>query len=449
MAPLRETSATAQVKTQVRAEASDIDAADARKARAAHADRRGLHERALRVALVFCAIGVGFVGVGVQLVRLGLAGQTTVQTSISRPLAQTFNRPDVLDAKGNILATDVVMQSLFADPSRLLGAGETLEVLEAVLPGVDTPALRRQLADRERRFVWIRRGLSPATAQRVHELGLPGIDFKPEPKRSYPQGRTAGHLIGHVNVDNKGTAGIERFIDEQVGIEQVVGDPLGLDRDVRLTIDLSVQAALESELAAAMATYDATAASGVIMDVATGAVRAAASLPSADPGNPVEAQHIDYLDRLKRGTYELGSIFKAVTVAMALERHTVTAATKFDVRNPIEIGRYRITDAHSAGRPLSVEEIFIHSSNVGSGMIALEVGADYQRQFLATLGLLDAMETDAGPLATPLVPDSWGRAEIVTIAYGHGLAVAPLQFAAAGATLLNGGFAVRPHFVDR
>jgi len=422
---------------------------DARAARASLADRAGLRLRARRVAIVFGVIGSGFLGVAVQLVHLGLQQQSTGPTaSISRPLSETYSRPDIVDRLGNILATDVVMQSLYADPSQLLGAEESLEALESVLPGINTAVLRRVLSNRERRFAWIKRGISPAVAQRVHELGLPGVDFKPEPKRSYPQGRVAGHLIGHVNIDNKGTAAIERHIDTAVGVRQVVGDPQHDERKVRLTIDLRAQAALERELASAMGRYSAVAASGVIMDVDNGAVRAAASLPSIDPADPIEAQHLRFLDRLKRGTYELGSIFKAVTVAMALERRTVTTATVFDVRNAIEIGRrFKIAD-HGPARPLTVEEIFIHSSNVGAGLMALEVGQRWQRRFLSKLGLLTSMQTDVGPTAEPLLPSSWGKAEVVTIAYGHGLAVAPLQFAAAGAALVNGGFAVTPVFIE-
>lgn len=425
--------------------------ADARNARAVAADRASLRARALRIAAVFGTIGLGFVGVGAQLVHLGLQRQAQVpRASITRPLSATYSRPDIVDRNGFILATDVVMQSLYADPSELLSATETLEALERVIPGINTPSLYHKLANRKRRFAWIKRGVSPATAQKIHELGLPGIEFRPEPKRSYPQGRVAGHVIGHVNVDNKGTSAIERHLDEALGVRQVVGDPQSDKRQLKLTIDLRVQVALERELAAAMERFRSVAASGVIIDVASGAVRAAASLPSVDPAKPTEAQHLRYLDRLMRGTYELGSIFKAATIAMALERRTVTTQTVFDVRNPIKIGRrFKIADEHGPHRPLTVEEIFIHSSNVGAGLIALEVGKPYQRKFLNELGLLERMQTDAGSTAEPQLPTSWGKAEVVTIAYGHGLAVAPLQFAAAGATLVNGGFAVKPVFVEQ
>ncbi len=413
-----------------------------------HRDRRrDVFTRAARFATVFLVTAAAFSAVAVQLVRLGLSEPVTGHVAVTHSLSETFSRPDIVDRNGHLIATDVVMHSLFADPSRLLGVEETLEGLARVLPDIDTPALRRQLDNRNRRFVWIRRGLSPATAQQVLELGLPGLAFKTEPHRSYPQGRLAGHLIGSVDIDNKGLSGIERHIDAIGAAERVVGEPRALAREVRLTLDLGVQAAVEQELAAAMRRYKATAASAVVLDANTGAVAAAASLPRVDPTDPLMAQNPRNLDRLRNGTYELGSIFKALTVAMALERKAVTLETVFDVRQPIAIGRHAIRDYHAVGRPLTVEEIFIHSSNVGAGLIALEVGAEAQRAFLASLGLLTPLDIEAGTTPAPQVPDHWGRAEVATIAFGHGLAVTPLHFARAGAILVNGGLDVAPRLL--
>jgi len=414
-----------------------------------HARRRGdVFSRAARFAFVFVCVAAAFSAVAVQLVRLGLSEPVTGRTAMTHSISDTFSRPDIVDRNGHMLATDVVMQSLFADPSRLLSVDETLESLVRVLPGIDTPALRRQLTDRNRRFAWIRRGLSPATAQQVLELGLPGLAFKTEPHRSYPQGRLAGHLIGGVNVDNKGLSGIESHIDQIGGIERIVGEPGPAGRKIRLTLDLGVQVAVEQELANAMRKYRARAASAIVLDVKSGAVRAAASLPEVDPTDPLMAQKPRNLDRLRNGTYELGSIFKALTIAMALEKKTVTTETVFDVRRPIAIGRHLIEDYHGAGRPLTVEEIFVHSSNVGAGLMALEVGATAQRAFLDRLGLLTPMATEAGITAAPQVPKNWGRTEVATISFGHGLAVTPLHFARAGAILVNGGLDVVPRFIE-
>lgn len=410
--------------------------------------RNNVFARAARFAVVFAGVGIAFSAVAVQLVRLGLSEPVTGRTAMTHSLSETFSRPDIVDRNGHLMATDVVMQSLFADPSRLLGVEETLERLESVLPGIDTPALRQQLENRNRRFVWIRRGLSPATAQRALDLGLPGLAFRSEPRRSYPQGLLAGHLIGNVNVDNKGLSGIESYIDRIGGIERVVGEPRLSGRAIRLTLDLGVQAAVEQELQQAMDQFNAKAASAVVLDVRSGAVRAAASLPGVDPAEPVMAQDPTNLDRLRNGTYELGSIFKALTIALAFEKKTVTPETIIDVRQPIAIGRHTISDFHPAGRPLTVEEVFIHSSNIGAGLIALEIGAEVQRDFLHRLGLLAPLETEAGSTATPQLPEYWGRAAVATIAFGHGIAVTPLHFARAGAILVNGGREITPSFFE-
>jgi cell division protein FtsI (penicillin-binding protein 3) len=216
---------------------------------------------------------------------------------------------------------------------------------------------------------------------------------------------------------------------------------------VRLSLDLGAQHSLEAELTSAVARHQAEGAAGVVMDVATGEVLAAASIPEIDPSHPSQSLDESRLDRLAAGTYELGSIFKAMTVAMALEAGTATLDKIYDVRATLHAGPYVIHDLHGADRPLSVSEIFIHSSNVGAGLIALDVGAERQRAFLARLGLIEAIRTEAGPVAAPTLPGRWGQAETITIAYGHGLAVAPLQFAAAAAALVNGGFKVTPRFV--
>jgi cell division protein FtsI (penicillin-binding protein 3) len=250
-----------------------------------------------------------------------------------------------------------------------------------------------------------------------------------------------------VNVDNKGLAGIERYIDDVIGVEAAHGATVDRKPPVRLSVDIGAQHSLEAELKSAVARHQAEGAAGVVMDAATGEVVAAASIPEIDPAHPAQRLDEARLDKLSAGSYELGSIFKTMTVAMALEAGTATPDKVYDVQATLHAGPYLIRDLHPAGRPLSVREIFIYSSNVGAGLMALELGAERQRAFLARLGLLEAMRTETGPVAPPNLPEAWGQAETITIAYGHGLAVAPLQFAAAAAALVNGGFRVTPTFV--
>lgn len=386
------------------------------------------------------------IGIGVQILRLAVVEPRADGAHVhsAEPAARSHARPDIVDTRGQIVATDVAAPSLYADPALLLDLDEVIEKLLVTLPGLDETELRKSLSDRARRFAWIRRGLAPIEAQRVHDLGLPGLAFRREPKRVYPAGNAVGHLLGQVSVDNRGIAGLERYIDETVGTDQVSGASPSRFAAVRLSLDLGVQHTVADELRQAMSRYLASGAAGLVMDISTGEIVAAVSLPSIDPNRPMEALDPSRADKLQGGVFELGSIFKAFTVAMALDEGTATLDKAYDTTRPIEIGRYTITDLHPSARPLSVRDIFIRSSNVGAGLLALESGADRQLVFLARLGLTESMRTEAGPVSPPLLPKRWDRIETVTIAYGHGLAVAPLQFAAAAASLLNGGRRVKP-----
>jgi cell division protein FtsI (penicillin-binding protein 3) len=384
-----------------------------------------------------------------QLVRLALKSAPEIKLTVAEPLAGSWSRPDLVDRAGRLIATDVALHSLYADPQLILDRDEAVEKLAAALPGLDAGDLRKALADGSRRFVWVSRGLSPRQAQRVHGLGLPGLAFRSELKRTYPLGTLAGHLIGTVNTDNKGLAGLERLLDDTGRIEAVQGPGRLPQPPVRLSLDIGVQQGLADELKQASLRYAASAAAGLVLEANSGEVLAAVSLPEADPSRPADWLDPARADRLAGGTYELGSIFKTMTIAMALESGTADLDKVYDVRQPLTAGTYTIKDPYPQGRTLSVREIFLHSSNIGAGMLALEAGAERQRAFLARLGLTEPMRTEAGPVAPPQLPKHWGRIETITIGYGHGLSVAPLQFAAAVAALVNGGAKVTPTLLAR
>lgn len=403
----------------------------------------------LRTLIATIGVALFFMAIGAQLVRLALMGIGDSSISMSETVAQSFARPDIVDRNGRLLATDVEAYSLFADPARVIDRDEVIEKLAVVFPDIDRTLLRRDLSDRNRRFTWVRRGLSPRVAQAVHNLGLPGLDFRRELRRAYPGGKLAGHILGYVNIDNKGVAGIERYVDEVVGVESVQGATLAERPPVRLSIDIGVQHAVEAELASAIERFKARGAAGLVLDVSTGEVLASASLPTVDPGQPNMSLDPGNLDKIAGSTFELGSVFKTLTVAMALDAAIATPETIIDVRKELTAGRFTIKDLHPLRRPLSVAEIFLHSSNVGSAMLAMQAGQKHFQDFLRQMRLLDPMRTEAGPIAPPQLPQRWGDVENMTIAYGHGIAVAPLQFAAAAAGIVNGGHRVMPTFVKR
>jgi cell division protein FtsI (penicillin-binding protein 3) len=391
-----------------------------------------------RTLLALAALIACFVAIAAQLLRLGLKAEADFHLNIAEPIGQSWSRPDIVDRHGQLLATDVATHSLYADPQLVLDIDELVEKLTAALAGLDRAEVRRALADRGRRFAWIARGLTPRQAQRVHDLGLPGLAFRTELKRVYPLGALAGHVVGTVNVDNKGLVGLERWLDDMGKVEAVQGTDRSEKLALRLSLDVGVQHAVSEELQAAVARYSATGAAGLVLDLTSGEVLAAASLPGADPARPSDWLELRHADKLMSGTFELGSVFKTLTVAMALEAGVADLNSLYDVRRPLTIGPNTITDLHPSGRPLSVREVFLHSSNVGAGLIALDLGADRQRQLLATLGLIEPMRTEAGSIAPPQLPKHWGRIETVTVSYGHGIAVAPLQLAAAMAGVIVG-----------
>ena len=390
-----------------------------------------------------------FAAIATQLARLALIGGTHMRAAASEPKLHGWARPDIVDRNGRLLATDLALPSLYADPQLIQDLDEAVEKLTAELPGLKASELRRLLSDKSRRFLWVARGLGPRHAQRIHELGLPGLGFRTELKRAYPMGALAGHVLGAVNLDNRGLAGIERMLDES-GLTEPAKDAARAGKPaVRLSLDIGAQHAVAEELKRAMKQYAAVAAAALVLDVRTGEIVVAVSLPEANPNAPAELLDPERLDRLTAGTFELGSLYKILTLALALEWGLADLDSILDVRQPLNAGGHAIKDPYPQGRPLTAREIFLYSSNVGAGMLALAAGTDRQREFLAKLGLLTAMRTEAGPVAVPQLPKNWGRTETITIAYGHGLAVAPLQFAATVGAVVNGGTRLTPTFLKR
>jgi cell division protein FtsI (penicillin-binding protein 3) len=359
-------------------------------------------------------------------------------------------RPDILDRNGQILATDVKTPSLFAEPRKLIDVDEAVELLTAVLPDLDATELRERLSSKKG-FVWLKREITPKQQQEIHRLGIPGVGFLTENKRVYPNGPVVSHEIGHVNIDNQGIAGIEKWLDGQ-GLAALHMAGLATDRlqkSVHLALDLRVQFALREELSAAREKFKAKAAAGIIADVNTGEIVAMVSEPDYDPNNPREANDPTRINRLTTGVYEMGSTFKALTIAMALDNGKATLTSTFDARQSLRYGKFTIHDFHAEKRVLTVPEIFTYSSNIGAARMALAVGVQGHQDFLRKLGQLDRLRTELPESAEPLLPKHWGELNTVTIAFGHGLSVAPLQAVMGVAATLNGGLLIPPTFLKR
>ncbi|MCG8442280.1 MAG: penicillin-binding protein 2, partial [Caulobacterales bacterium] len=288
-----------------------------------------------------------------------------------------------------------------------------------------------------RRFVWVRRGLTPRQRRAVFDLGLAGLDFREEPRRVYPRGRFAAHVAGFADIDGRGRAGGERAFNADL--------TAGAGAPVALSLDIRAQHALEEELRAARTRYSAEAAAGVVMDVMTGEVLALASLPDFDPNAPAEASPAERRNRAMAGVFELGSVFKIFTYATALDAAAdIDLARTLATDEPLMVSGAPIRDAYPAPGALTVRQAFIRSSNVGAALLALEAGEDRQRAYLDAFGLFDPAPVAYAESARPLVPDSWRPARRATLSYGYGLSVSPLAFTAAFAAAVNGGVYVEP-----
>jgi cell division protein FtsI (penicillin-binding protein 3) len=364
--------------------------------------------------------------------------------------AMSASRPDIVDRAGRIIATDVKNASLFAEPRKIIDPDEAVELLTAVLPDLDTRELRERLGSK-RGFVWLKREITPKQESELRRLGIPGIGFLRESRRVYPVGPEVAHVIGHVNVDNQGIAGLEKWIDGS-GLAELRLAGLTTDKvlkPVQLALDLSAQHAVRDELLAAMARYKAQAAAGLVLDVNTGEIVSLVSLPDYDPNQPRGLRDPTRLNRLTTGVFEMGSTFKALTVAMALDSGKFTLGSQLDASHPLHYGKFTINDFHAQRRMLSLPEVFTYSSNIGAARMALALGVDAHRAFLKKMGQLDRLRTELPESAEPLIPKHWAELNTVTIAFGHGLSVAPLQAVMATAALVNGGLLIPPTFLKR
>ena len=359
-------------------------------------------------------------------------------------------RPDIVDRNGEVLATDVKAPSLFGEPRRIIDKDEAIELLTAALPDLDTAEARTRLSSRKG-FVWLKREITPKQQQDIHKLGVPGIGFLRENKRVYPTGASVAHLIGLVNIDNQGIAGMEKWLDNN-GLADLHRAGFATDRlqkPVELSVDLRVEHALRDELMKAKEKYKAKAASGLVSNVKTGEIVALVSLPDFDPNNPKEAHDPERINRLTTGVFEMGSTFKALTLAMALDSGKANLNTLYDARGALHFGKFAIHDTHPLGRSITLSEVFTFSSNVGAARIALAQGVDAHKAFLKKLGQMERLRTELPESASPIVPKRWSELNTITISFGHGIAVAPLQAVMGINAVVNGGLLIPPTFLKR
>jgi cell division protein FtsI (penicillin-binding protein 3) len=399
--------------------------------------------RLLLAASLFALVFLVVVGRLVDVVETA-GGPADLHIARARLVAPPLPiRADIVDRNGTLLATNLDSPSLYVNSKEMLKAGEdpaeAAQAITKALPDLSIAEIRSKFAS-GRSFTYLKRSLTPRQEYAVNNLGIPGVEFSPEERRIYPLGDLTSHAVGYCGIDNIGQAGIERGLNPAIK---------GNGQPVALALDSRVQFILKDELQQVVNQFDAKGAAGIVMNVRTGEIVAMASLPDFDPNHPptTDPKHETTEDKdrifnkITSGEYELGSVFKIFNTAMALDSGVSTMISTYDARNPIEIGRFEIDDYHGKHRWLSVPEIFMYSSNIGSARMAVAAGADRQRGFLSRLGLLSPVpiELDKVEVAKPHFPAVWREVNVMTIAFGHGIAVTPLHMITGTAAIINGG----------
>jgi cell division protein FtsI (penicillin-binding protein 3) len=392
------------------------------------------HNRLIVVGALFTLV---FSTIAGRLVEITLISPTEPHVSSVRK-ALPIERGEITDRNGVLLATSLGMISVYADPRKVLDPADAATQLARVLPDLNEATIRARLAS-ARSFVYVKRDLTPRQEYDVNRLGLPGIFFQREDRRIYPQGAIVSHVLGFSDVDNHGLAGIEKYMDERLRASETV----------QLSIDLRVQNIARQELGDSVAKFHALGGAALVMDAHSGELLAMVSLPDFDPNEPGAASDDARFNRATLGVYEMGSTFKIFNTAMALETGTTTLAGRYDATHPIQIARFTITDYHAERRWLSVPEIFMYSSNIGSVRMALDAGTPAQRAFLDRLHMLTPLKIELPEVGHPRIPMPWRPINTMTIAFGHGISVSPLHLVAGTAAVVNGGILVPPTLVKR
>jgi cell division protein FtsI (penicillin-binding protein 3) len=404
-----------------------------------------------RIRLLGLGFAVSFSLIAAQLVRLTVFSPVEGDAKSIAEAIERIPRPDIVDRNGVVLATDVSVASLFVDPRKVIDVEEAVELITTTVPDINAEQLRKKLMQPGRAFVWLKRQVSPEERDAVYNLGIPGVNYVNERKRVYPQGRLAAHTVGYVDVDTKGIAGIEKYLDNAGAIYTASlaepGKPVSAPAE--LAMDVRVQHVLVDEISQAITKFKAVAGGGIVLDIETGEIISLVSLPDFNPNSESKVITQQQQNRMLSGVFELGSVIKAVTFAMAFDYGVINMNSKYDARFPLVIGNARINDFHAQRRVLSVPEIFTNSSNIGTAKMALDVGLERHHAFLEKVGLLDRLLTEVPETARPLLPKRWGKLVSATAAFGHGFAVQPLQGLSVVAGLLNDGKMLQPTFMRR
>jgi len=381
-------------------------------------------QRILGSAIISC---IAFLAIIARLVDVMVIRIPDCNTGCNQRECQL--RQNVVDRNGVILATQLITASVYANPKVIIDAKEAATKLCKLFPHWNYDALLKKLQSNQG-FVWIERHASPKIQEAVHSLGIPGIYLQQDQKRAYPHGSLASHVIGRCDIDGRGVSGVERAFDTTLRTQE---------GELKLSLDIRVQHAIHNELVAAVKKFKANAANAMVMDVETGEVIAMVSLPDYDLNRPMKNLKSEF-NRNTLGVYEQGSTFKILNVAIALESGVATLNSIFDNRNPVQIGRFKITDFRVPCRELTLVEALLYSSNIAAIKIAQRFGPQVQKHFMEKFGILNSPTLEISELGNPLLPRDWRETAMMSVSFGYGIAVTPLHTLAAIAGIVNNGY---------
>ncbi len=410
-----------------------------------------------RLMLLGVAFVAAFLTVGARMGLLAATEPAEPQSAVAGA-SIVAQRADITDRQGRILATNLITHSLYAQPQQMVDPVGAAEKLAEIFPDLDAERLKKDFTG-SRKFLWVKKKISPEQMQLVHEIGDPGLLFGPREMRLYPNGAIAAHILGGASFGREGvqsaevvgTAGVEKTFDSWLR------DPANGGAPLQLSLDLTIQSTVEDVLYGGMKLMNAKGATAILMDARSGEIMAMASLPDFDPntrpapllkGDPSDSP---LFNRAVQGVYELGSTFKIFAIAQALDLGLVNPETMVETKGPMVWGKFRIRDFHNYGPQLSVTDVIVKSSNIGTAHIAQQIGGVRQQDFLAKLGMFDPtpIELVEAPTGKPLRPTKWPEITTLTVSYGHGVAASPLHLAAAYAAMVNGGTKVAPTILKR
>lgn len=395
----------------------------------ARADGRPEEDTRVRIFLILIVFSCVFAGLAVGASYKALFAEAGGRFAGANPNALV--RGDLTDRNGQLLATNIIHYGVYIDPSQVWDRDLAYRQIRAALPRVSATRLRKVL-DGDRRLI-VLNGLTPQEKAAVHDLALGGVTFEPEDRRAYPLGTSAVHLIGDADTGGQGVSGAELAFNDEIRAAGQRGESFPL------SIDLRVQGVLENELAAAAIKAQAKGAVGIVTDVQTGEVLGMASWPAFNPATRGAAPDGATLNRAVSAHYEMGSVFKTFTVAAGLDTGQADMNTLFDASQAFQIGDRKIKDFHAQNRVMTLEEVYLHSSNIGTSQLALQMGPNTMRDYFRRMGLLDASTVELKESAKPVVPRRWDNSTLASLSFGYGIMVTPAQVIQAMGALTNGG----------